>query len=82
MSQSETVLHCGNCNQTTPHRRLSAEEVEEQQTIKQGTKSRILNIVFGVLLGTHRSDTHISYYKCNVCNAEYSDGETLPHGCG
>jgi hypothetical protein len=82
MSQSDTILHCGNCNQKTPHRRLSADEVKEQQRQKSSTKSWFLNIVFGVLLGSNKSDSQISYYKCSVCNAEYDSNESMPRGWG
>ncbi|AMG12339.1 hypothetical protein M2G59_21255 [Vibrio vulnificus] len=82
MSQGDTVLHCGNCNEKTPHRRLSAPEVEAQQREKNSMKSQILNIVFGVLLGSDKSESQISYYKCKVCNAEHDNNESMPHGWG
>ncbi len=82
MSQSNTTLHCGNCNQETPHRRLSADEVKLQQREKNSTKSWLLNIVFGVLLGSNKSESQISYYKCTICNKEYDSHEGMPHGWG
>ncbi|EJG1583325.1 hypothetical protein HJ057_24025 [Vibrio parahaemolyticus] len=82
MSENDTVLHCGNCNQKTLHQRLSASEVEAQQRKKNSMKSQILNIVFGVLLGSHKSESQISYYKCKVCNAEHDNNESMPHGWG
>lgn len=54
MSDSDTVLHCGNCNQRTLHRRLGASELETQQREKNSMKSQILNIIFGALLGTNK----------------------------
>jgi hypothetical protein len=82
MSQSNTTLHCGNCNQKTPHRRLSADEVKLQQREKNSTKSWLLNIVFGVLLGSNKSESQISYYKCTICNTEHDSHEGMPHGWG
>ncbi|HCM0916219.1 TPA: hypothetical protein N2817_004416 [Vibrio parahaemolyticus] len=82
MSENDTVLHCCNCNQKTLHRRLSASEVEAQQRKKNSMKSQILNIVFGVLLGSNKSESQISYYKCKVCNAEHDNNESMPHGWG
>ncbi|EGR1589594.1 hypothetical protein [Vibrio parahaemolyticus] len=82
MSENGTVLYCGNCNQKTLHRRLSTSEVEAQQRKKNSMKSQILNIVFGVLLGSNKSESQISYYKCKVCNAEHDNNESMPHGWG
>ncbi len=82
MSKDETLLHCGNCNQKTAHRRLSTSEVEAQQRVKNSTKPRILNIVFGVLLGSSKSESQVSYFRCKVCNADHDSNESMPHGWG
>ncbi|MEZ8297267.1 hypothetical protein AB6D11_26050 [Vibrio splendidus] len=82
MHENDTVLRCGNCNKETSHIRLSASEVKLKQQEKNSLKSRILNIVFGVLLGSHKSESKISYFKCSVCHAEYNDSESAPHGWG
>ncbi|USD62941.1 hypothetical protein J4N45_26710 [Vibrio sp. SCSIO 43140] len=82
MSDSETALHCGNCNQKTQHQRLKPAEIEAQKQQKNSAKSQWLNLIVGVFLGTHKSETHISYFKCKVCGAEYDDRENLPHGWG
>ncbi|GAL26480.1 hypothetical protein JCM19239_5315 [Vibrio variabilis] len=34
MSDSETALHCGNCNQKTQHQRLTPAEIEAQKQQK------------------------------------------------
>ena len=82
MQANDKVLQCGNCNEKTLHIRLSASEVNAKQQDKNSIKSRILNIVFGVLLGTHKSKSQISYFKCSVCHAEYDNNESTPHGWG
>ncbi|MFA0631090.1 hypothetical protein AB4589_25655, partial [Vibrio sp. 10N.222.49.A3] len=55
MQENDTVLRCENCNKKTSHIRLSASEVKLKQQEKNTLKSRILNIAFGVLLGSHKS---------------------------
>ncbi len=82
MQENDTVLRCGNCNKETSHIRLSASEVKLKQQEKNSLKSRILNIVFGVLLGSHKSESKISYFKCSVCHTEYDDSESAPNGWG
>ncbi|KGY14278.1 hypothetical protein NM22_02130 [Vibrio tubiashii] len=82
MPQSETLLHCTNCNQKTSHRRLSTEEIEENQRKRNSWKARLLSIVADVIFGTHKSPTMVSYYKCTVCGAEYNEDESMPHGWG
>ncbi|CAH6781118.1 conserved hypothetical protein [Vibrio chagasii] len=80
MSVSEKILHCGNCNKETPHIRLSSAEIEAKQLDKNTLKSHVLNIVFGVLLGTQKSKSQLSYFKCSVCHAEYDNDENVPNG--
>ena len=64
------------------HRRLSSSKIELQIAERNSLKNSILQFVFNVLLSQNSSQSNINYFKCTVCDSEYSDNDSMPHGWG
>ncbi|OIQ26510.1 hypothetical protein [uncultured Vibrio sp.] len=78
-SRLDKNLYCGKCNQPTKHASLTPLEIEAQVKRKNTWHYQLLSFVVGVFFSTEESTSHISYYRCSVCGADYQDRESMPH---